>query len=320
MGSKNRYQQPRPFNRGQPDGLQPGDSVGNRRSFREIKVPADDVGNRADTSGMRDFVRDDIGNSVDIAPTHSLSGVMVGNDGRVRRRKEDALTTIRVGRYIVGGVNPLVNGGTPFPAHNEDQEGEGDEDESAEGSEFAEGEGSQGLGRNKKRRRKRKSESRDNLAHDESSERRLKRLFDFDEDDRFDYVLTSDPEQKRQSAEDTVRTIMERAGRLADVNAVLLQNENRASVLVLIDEKGAHPSVPLESRADNADKPMLSRGDIELTALNFIVNKIVNRYPNDRIRLAVLPKIDEEEYLKSFHALPALEKGSDASENEGDMH
>lgn len=322
MGSKNRHQQyNRPQFRGPPDGLQPGDSVGNRRSFREIKVPADDMGNRADTGRNPDSIRDDIGNSVEIAPTHSQSGVLFG-ESKMRRRKEEFHHPMRQGRYIVGGVNPLVNGVLTYLPNGLEAETESDEGEAEEfdSSPDMEGEPGSASSRSKKRRRKRKNESRESFGQDESSERRLRRLFDFEEDDRVEYILTSDPEQKRLAAEVAVRTIMERAGRLADVNAVLLQNESRSSVLVLIDEKGVHPSVPAERRAADADKPLLSSGDIELTALNFLVNKIVNRYPNDRIRLAVLPKADEEEYLKSFHtpAPPSAPVG-DVSENESDM-
>ncbi len=303
MSSRNRY---RPagtaMSWGNSNGLHPGDNVGNRRSFKEIRVPADDIGNRNDFGKRLDLVRDDIGNSIDLAPTHSLNSSMVGADGKTRRRKEDMANTIRVGRYIVGGVNPVVAGGNQF-AQNESMDHEGPDSAYSADNEAGEGD-AQGFRQNK-RHKKHKNEFRGSETGPlgESAERRLKRLFDFDEDDRFEYVLSSDPEQKRLAAEETVKSILEKSGRLAEVTSVLLKNDSRQSVLVVMDEKGLHPSISSGNRSENADKPLFVRGSVELTALNFIVNKIVNRYPNDRIRLAVLPKIDEEEYLKSFHAI-----------------
>jgi hypothetical protein len=292
MSSRNRYRSTgQAMSWGNLNGMHSGDSVGNRRSFKEIRVPADDIGNRNDFGKHLDSVRDDIGNSIDLAPTHSLNSSMVGADGKTRRRKEDMASSVRVGRYIMGGVNPVVAGGNPIVSKGSiDSEGPGTfypvVNESS-------GDDEQVL-HNKKRHKKSKNEFRGNDAGflGESAERRLRRLFDFDEDDRFEYVLSSDPEQKRLAAEETVKSILEKSGRLAEVTSMLLKNANRQSVLVIMDE----------NRLDNADKPLFVRGSVELTALNFIVNKIVNRYPNDRIRLAVLPKIDEEEYLKSFHA------------------
>ncbi len=293
MGSRNRYRPAGPaMSWGNSNGMHPGDSIGNRRSFKEIMVPADDIGNRSDFGKRQDLIRDDIGNCIDLAPTHLLNSFMVGADGKTRRRKEDMTNSARVGRYIMGGVNPVVAGGNPF-MQNESMDNEGPETSYPVASESF-GDDDQGF-RNKKGRKKGKNEFCGNDAGPlgESAERRLKRLFDFDEDDRFEYVLSSDPEQKRLAAQETVKSILEKSGRLAEVTSILLKNESRLSVLVVMDEK----------RSDNMDKPLFVRGSVELTALNFIVNKIVNRYPNDRIRLAVLPKIDEEEYLKSFHAL-----------------
>ncbi len=299
---------------GNSNGLHPGDDVGNRRSFKEIMVPADDIGNRIDFGKRLDLVRDDIGNSIDLAPTHLLNSSMVGTDGKTRRRKEDMINTIRVGRYIVGGVNPVVAGGNHFASHQNTVH-EGPESYHSGGSEASSDE--QNF-QNSKRHKKHKNEFRGNDSGTlgESAERRLKRLFDFDEDDRFEYVLSSDPEQKRLAAEGTVKSILEKSGRLAEVRSVLLKNDSRLCVLVVMDEQGLHPRISSGNRSENADKPLFVRGSVELTALNFIVNKIVNRYPNDRIRLAVLPKIDEEEYLKSFYAVeaPAAEEVSPAVE------
>jgi hypothetical protein len=41
-------------------------------------------------------------------------------------------------------------------------------------------------------------------------------------------------------------------------------------------------------------------GNAALLSLNYLANKVVNRYPDDRIRLAVLPAADERLYLESL--------------------
>ncbi len=234
-------------------GLAPGDNIGNRRSFREFKVPADDVGNRKDISSREQFLPDDLGNSIDIAPTHMQSGVLGAVDGRRNRRREDPYAP-RAGRYLVGGVNPTVSGQIVPPVPSQER----------------------------------------NSPPATKPSGGARRVFEFDEDDRFDYILKSDPEQKRKVAEDAVRTILERAGLNATVNAVLLKEDERSGVMVLVDEVAGDQN------------HALGRSDHELIALNFLVNKIVNRYPDDRIRLAVLPKAEEALFVEHFRkARPA---------------
>lgn len=243
--NKRRNHSAKPQFYGQPDGLQAGDSIGNRRSFKEMQVPADDIGNRTSLAGRLDLIRDDIGNSIESAPTHVLNSTSVGSDGRTRRRKEEgAHQPMRIGRYIMGGVNPIVTGANvygqtpvaaPVPVYTPRQVSQDDEE-------------------------------------------------------RVEYILTSDPEMKRVQAEEAVKKIMEKAGRVAEVLAVLSQDEERRySVAVSINDKGLDERFTGENRADNADQPIFVIGSPETLALNFIVNKIVNRYPNDRIRLTVNP-------------------------------
>ncbi|MDA0698209.1 MAG: hypothetical protein O2793_17670 [Proteobacteria bacterium] len=290
MGSRNRQRQSSSSSWNSSKGNNSSDNIGNRKSFKEIRIPADDIGNRNEAKRRAELMRDDIGNSIEVAPTHSLNSAMVGNDGKPRRSREPSINPQRVGRYLVGGVNPVVAGGNQ-PALVEETFAE-DDSFSDSGRGFSSNDSNRPA-RNKKRRKKRRPESQvtNNVSVSDSAERRLKRLFDFDEDDRFEYILTSDPEQKRAVAEETVVTIFAKSGREVIVNAKLLKNDTRQSVLVVIEEQSSQST-----------KPLFVRGSVELTALNFLVNKIVNRYPNDRIRLVVLPKIDEEEYSKNFLA------------------
>ncbi len=101
------------------------------------------------------------------------------------------------------------------------------------------------------------------------SDKRLRRLFEFEEDDRVEYTLSSTPEEKRLQAEQVVKKIFE-AGQLpTEITTTLEQSETRSSVLVSIKT------------------PLFKTGELPLAALNFLVNKIVNRLPADRIRLVV---------------------------------
>lgn len=303
MGSRNRQRQSGSMSWNNSKGNNSSDNIGNRKSFKEIRVPADDIGNRNEAKRRAELMRDDIGNSIDVAPTHSLNSAMVGNDGKPRRSREPNVNPQRVGRYLVGGVNPVVAGGNQ-PALVEETFVE--DDSYADSSRGFSSADNNRPARNKKRRKKRRPDNQISNANanansgSDSSERRLKRLFDFDEDDRFEYILTSDPEQKRSIAEQTVVNIFAKSGRAVTVNAKLFKNDVRQSVLVVIEEQ-----ISLTS------KPAFVRGSVELTALNFLVNKIVNRYPNDRIRLVVLPKMDEEEYSKNFLMIDAAVDSAD---------
>ena len=141
-------------------GNNPGDSVGNRRSIKDIRIPNDDIGNHLEVFRTDENTPDNLGNSVDIAPTHQLSGITY-------RKKSDAAPLVRMGRYLVGGVNPAVAGlahlipEPPAPVLAPVQEN----------------------------------------SSAPATDKRLKRLFEFDEDDRVEYTLTSTPEEKRTQAE-----------------------------------------------------------------------------------------------------------------------
>jgi hypothetical protein len=102
-----------------------------------------------------------------------------------------------------------------------------------------------------------------------ATDKRLRRLFEFDEDDRVEYTLTSTPEEKRVQAELALKTIFETGAVVAEITASVEESETKTSVSVLVNS------------------PVFKSGELPLAALNFLVNKIVNRLPNDRIRLVV---------------------------------
>lgn len=213
-------------------GNNPGDSVGNRRSIKDIRVPNDDIGNHLEIFRTNENTPDNLGNSVDIAPTHQLSGITY-------RKKSDAVPLVRMGRYLVGGVNPAVAGLAHLIPEPPVQE--------APAQASAQTPAGPGPG----------------------TDKRLRRLFEFDEDDRVEYTLTSTPEEKRAQAELAVKTIFEAGGLAAGITATLEQSETKTSVSVTVDS------------------PVFKTGELPLAALNFLVNKIVNRLPSDRIRLVV---------------------------------
>ena len=211
-------------------GINPGDSVGNRRTNKDTRINNDDIGNHLEILRSNENTPDNLGNSIDVAPTHQLSGV-------THRKKSDAAPHVRMGRYLVGGVNPVVAGLShliPETPTEAPKTSPGQQQPTAA-----------------------------------QSDKRLKRLFEFEDDDRIEYTLTSTPEEKRVHAEQVVKKIFE-AGQLpTEIEATLEQTEIRSSIVVSIKT------------------PVFKTGELPLAALNFLVNKIVNRLPTDRIRLAV---------------------------------
>jgi hypothetical protein len=331
------------FGTGEPNGLQPGDDIGNRKSFKVVPVPPDDIGNRKDPEEAEWIPEDSIGNRIDAAPTHELSGILLELDGKRRRRRPKGVAAPeRVGRYFVGGVNPLIAtniprpfpgksldeslpGGAPAP-FSDDAEQRAEHGQNGQPRDWAEGsgegapidgeagfEGGEGEGGGRRRRRRGRGRDQvDGVAAQEVSERRAQRFFDFEEDDRFDYTLKTSAEQKRKDAEDAVRSIVVESGRDATVLARLIEDGSRPKVLVTIDERGPASSLPPERRAPNANEPLFVMGNAALMSLNYLVNKIVNRYPDDRIRLAILPAADERLYVDALAEHQKLRRGQPA--------
>ncbi len=329
------------FGTGEPNGLQPGDDIGNRKSFKAVQHPPDDLGNRKDPDEVEFIPVDDVGNRIDAAPTHEMSGTLMDVDGKGRRRRRPKGVTApeRVGRYFVGGVNPLIATNTPRPfpgktleesfggpsgpsgpshaqpqqqhAANDDRPDDvaGEPRDDAREGEAPRDDGGEWEGEGSSRRRRRRGrggrgegrfEQVDGVQAQEVSERRAQRFFDFDEDDRFEYTLKTTAEQKRKDAEDAVKNVVTEAGRDGVVLARLIEDGDRPKVLVTIEERGPSSAVPPERRAHNANEPLFVMGNAALMSLNYLVNKIVNRYPDDRIRLAILPAADERLYLDAL--------------------
>ncbi|MCC7072750.1 MAG: hypothetical protein IT383_15595 [Deltaproteobacteria bacterium] len=294
------------FGTGEPNGVQPGDDLGNRRQLKAVHLPPDDLGNRKDPDEAEWVPEDSVGNRIEASPTHELSGVLIELDGRRRRRRPKGVSAPeRVGRFLVGGVNPLIaaNVPRPFPGKTleesygapargfgDDERGGHDLDE-AGGGEARHEQGRQGRG------------ARHNHVAapvGDGSDRRAQRFFDFEEDDRFEYTLKTPAEQKRADAERCVHQVVEAAGRDATVVARLIDDGTRPKVVVTVLERGPAATLPPERRSANAGDALFAMGNAALASLNYLVNKIVNRFPDDRIRLAILPASDERLYLDSL--------------------
>ena len=302
------------FHGGEPNGVQPGDDVGNRKSTKPVFHPPDDIGNRKDPDEGEWVPEENVGNRIDIAPTHEISGTLMDADPKRRRRRPKGMSVPeRVGRYLIGGVNPLIASATPRPfpnaeRANDDVEAEpgvdsgrfarpaNDDNAGGFGYDGPPADDQEG-GRGRRRRDRGHVET---AVHADVAERRAQRFFDFEDDDRFDYTLKSTPEAKRQEAHDAVNRIVQEAGRDATVDVRVLPDGTRPKILVTIDERGPSADVPAERRSPTAQEALFQMGNAALTSLNYLVNKIVNRYPDDRIRLAILPKADERLYLDAL--------------------
>jgi hypothetical protein len=277
------------FFTGEPDGLHPGDDIGNRKKRSQSNLPPDDIGNRRKPDEELRLPPDNVGNRVEASPTHEVSGALAdigGRRGRRGGRPRGQGQPVRIGRYIVGGVNPLVAGNTAraMKAHEEFHENKRPRRDDEEGG----------------GRRRRDVDGQ--AAQGDVSQRRAQRFFNFAEDDRFTYALKSDPGDKRKEAGDAVDNVLKHAGRDAEVIAHIVDDGERPKVLVTIEEK--------------AEEPLFVLGNSALMSLNYLVNKIVNRYPDDRIRLAILPASDEQMYRDMLAEHRAQADPSDAEPEE----
>lgn len=97
-----------------------------------------------------------------------------------------------------------------------------------------------------------------------------------DEDEGFRYQLKSDPEDKRTAALAATLEVLKHAGRpAATASALVIQEPHGPRVVVEITDKAP-------------DGALFGRQTAALSALTFLVNKIINRYPDDRIRLSIV--------------------------------
>lgn len=285
---------------GEANGLQPGDDVGNRKSFKPVVVPPDDIGNRRDPDEEEDIPFDDVGNRIDANPTHEVSGILLDLDPKKRKRRAKGTQAPieRNGRYVVGGVNPIIAGGNRPPPPMPEEAYEPQQQQQREPREPRVPQQQPQQQQQPRAEKKRRFEQVDGNAAQEVSEKRAQRFFDFDEDDRFEYALKSTPEQKRKEALRFVDDILRECGRNANVHARVIEDGDKPKLLVTIEEKGPHARVT--RLGEGANEPLFVMGNGALLSLNYLANKVVNRYPDDRIRLAVLPASDEPLYLESL--------------------
>jgi len=307
---------------GEPFGINPGDDVGNRKAKDARQLPPDDIGNRKDDEPGFIMPPDDVGNRVDAMPTHDLSGVLselhgkrAGQNTRPRRAR-GSVPQVRLGRYVLGGVNPLVSL-DQFRAQkaqedeNERRQQGGQRERFERTPDAVNGGDGASTSRNERfeqnrnenrgdarfdRNRPRRGEYDAQSAEPVVGERRIQRFFDFDEDDRFEYTLKSTPDEKREAARASVTEIVNGASRDATVDAVVIDDGDKPKVVVTIEERGPAASLASDRRAKSAADPLFVLGNPALMSLNYLVNKIVNRYPADRIRLAIIPHGDLQAY------------------------
>ncbi|MES2504348.1 MAG: hypothetical protein V4534_05660 [Myxococcota bacterium] len=215
-------------------GNEPGDGGGNRRSVKDLKVPYDGIGNQLEHGGQIHYAPDNVGNSIDSAPTHHLSSVT--------RKKSEHAAPQRLGRYLAGGVNPLVVAGLSHlnPDNNPAV---------VTGAEAA--------------------PTPRPVSNQAQNDKRLRRLFEFDEDDRAEYSLTSTPEEKCAQIEQTVKKLFDLGHAPVELTCHVEQVNEKPFVSVAVKT------------------PLFKNDEISMAALNFLVNKMVNRAHSDRIRLAV---------------------------------
>lgn len=80
------------------------ENIGNRKTFDEIRIPPDNVGNKIDQDPIATFIHDGLGNSLDDEPSHLNSGILThltGTRGRTnaRRQSRDQINSDRaIGR------------------------------------------------------------------------------------------------------------------------------------------------------------------------------------------------------------------------------
>lgn len=126
----------------------------------------------------------------------------------------------------------------------------------------------------RRRRRRGRRGRRPNDDTRPAPQRRRGPRDDMPPDEPVQYVLKSDPEEKRSAAERVCGDIVGHCGREAQVSAELVDENGQPKVVVMVNEQG--PGAPL-----------FTRNSAALSALNFLTNKVVNRFPDDRIRLVV---------------------------------
>lgn len=255
------------------DGLQAGDGIGNRQKFSQNRISADDVGNRLPAAEQSGAVRDDIGNFIGTAPTHEQSGVLAGFESRGRRRKESSEN--RNSSYMVGGVNPLVSGSHALMSMHETMEDK---------ERYKSGESEAQDGRTSSRETSGAGRGRRSERSSDSSDRWLKRLLEFEDDDRGENVTSPDAKQKAHQAREVLGEVFEKVGIMAAIGTEVVTESASGKQSVIVSFEDIDLSAEPSTRLSN----VFATGSLSLLALNFLVNKIVNRVPEERVRVQVL--------------------------------
>ncbi len=263
---------------GKPNGIQPGDAVGNRKPKAELHVVPDDIGNRRNPNEEEKIPPDDIGNRVAANPTHDLSGLLPGamqEKAPLKRRRVSNTPYQKVGRYLAGGVNPIVSSDANRSrlAQNADDE---------------------------LRRNARLFDP--NYGQEDSEERRLPKYFNLVDDDRYRFKLKSTPEEKLEAAETLIQNILRLGERPAKVKGHCIEDGSRPKLLITIDEDLKSSPAKEEGEGETQSLKTFSLGNMALMSLNYVVNKVINDSQDDRIRLIVLPKEDEAHYRSVLEA------------------
>lgn len=215
----------------------------------------DNSGNKVIASKNNKTLPDNIGNRIESAPTHVSGRFFNASYKESGKRKNHIL--ISSSGYLIGGVNPLVAGDSSLALNNS---------ECANSNRL--------LFKNKKIRENKKND-----------------MFDFfKNENKTEYSLKSNPEEKRRIAICAANSILRKIGYDASVIVKILKNKNDQPSLLLLTESSSPDK-------ENEFENFLKKDNAFFASFSFIINKIVNRHPDDRIPLAIILNKDEELYM-----------------------
>jgi hypothetical protein len=315
MSSQDRWKRGSGHNAGSGGGGSGG--VGNRRGSYDQRIPPDDIGNRVTRSFNEMIPHDDVGNSLAGAATHLITSSTPVREKRQRGGGRSGAHPT----YQRPGFSHTMQGGHGQGQSQSQHSGlRGSSQESGGGFERLDrgerggrlqdrrrgGERSGGGDRNQMLRRgplgdagKSGGQNAPMGQSRRSQDPYLRKLFHFGDEDESNFSLKSTPEVKQQVALEAVRKILTHMERNAEVDARLLTggNHGKPELVLLISESAPANGVK-----------MLMDNDGTSLALNFLVNKIVNRYPDDRIKLSVMPWDEGLSYIEQANVKAANAK------------
>lgn len=186
---------------------------------------------------------DNIGNCLDLNSNtysvpdnigNSIEPVSIRHFDREFFKKRNKQNNLKNNRYLADGINPIIN----------NKSNESPYRRNSEISEF-----------NKK-------------TNQIQTEKRLRKLFEFENDDFSEYVLTSTPEEKQKQIEQVLKKILN------------VKPNSRAKIAINIENNDGKPSLVVKIKTH-----LFKNNDLSFSALVFLVNKILNRNRLDRIRI-----------------------------------